>query len=226
MSENNHFIAAAIDGPAGAGKSTIARIAAKELGFIYIDTGAMYRSIGLACMKSNIDVNDAEAVKSILPQTEISIVFKDGEQHILLNGKDVSDEIRTEKVSMSASSVSAIPAVRSFLLELQRSFAKENNVIMDGRDIGTVVLPDAQVKIFLTASPESRARRRTDQLAEKGIEADYKAVLEDIIKRDYNDTHRETAPLKAADDAVLVDTTELTLEQSIAAISQIIKEKL
>ncbi len=226
MSENNHFIAAAIDGPAGAGKSTIARIAAKELGFIYIDTGAMYRSIGLACLKSNIDVNDAEAVKSILPQTEISIVFKDGEQHILLNGKDVSDEIRTEKVSMSASSVSAIPAVRSFLLELQRSFAKENNVIMDGRDIGTVVLPDAQVKIFLTASPESRARRRTDQLAEKGIEADYKAVLEDIIKRDYNDTHRETAPLKAADDAVLVDTTELTLEQSIAAISQIIKEKL
>ncbi len=226
MSENNHFIAAAIDGPAGAGKSTIARIAAKELGFIYIDTGAMYRSIGLACLKSNIDVNDAEAVKSILPQTEISIIFKDGEQHILLNGKDVSDEIRTEKVSMSASSVSAIPAVRSFLLELQRSFAKENNVIMDGRDIGTVVLPDAQVKIFLTASPESRARRRTDQLAEKGIEADYKAVLEDIIKRDYNDTHRETAPLKAADDAVLVDTTELTLEQSIAAISQIIKEKL
>lgn len=226
MSEKEQFIAAAIDGPAGAGKSTIARIAAKELGFIYIDTGAMYRSIGLACLNNNIDVSDSPAVEALLPDIEINIVFRDGEQHILLNGKDVSEEIRTEKVSMAASAVSAIPAVRAFLLELQRSFAKENNVIMDGRDIGTVVLPDAQVKIFLTASPESRARRRTDQLAEKGIKADYQAVLEDIIKRDYNDTHRETAPLKAADDAVLVDTTELTLTQSIAAISQIIKEKL
>ena len=226
MNEKKQFIAAAIDGPAGAGKSTIARTAAKELGFIYIDTGAMYRSIGLACLNKGIDPGDAGAVEALLPDITISIVFKDGEQHIILNGNDVSDDIRTESVSMAASRVSAVPAVRAFLLELQRGFARENNVIMDGRDIGTVVLPDAQVKIFLTASPESRARRRTDQLAEKGIQADYQAVLDDIIKRDYNDTHRETAPLKAADDAVLVDTTELTLPESIDAVTSIIKEKL
>ena len=226
MNEKKQFIAAAIDGPAGAGKSTIARTAAKELGFIYIDTGAMYRSIGLACLNKSIDPGDADAVEALLPDIAISIVFKDGEQHIILNGNDVSDDIRTESVSMAASRVSAVPAVRAFLLELQRGFARENNVIMDGRDIGTVVLPDAQVKIFLTASPESRARRRTDQLAEKGIQADYQAVLDDIIKRDYNDTHRETAPLKAADDAVLVDTTELTLPESIDAVTSIIKEKL
>lgn len=226
MNEKKQFIAAAIDGPAGAGKSTIARTAAKKLGFIYIDTGAMYRSIGLACLNKGIDPGDAGAVEALLPDIAISIVFKDGEQHIILNGNDVSDDIRTESVSMAASRVSAVPAVRAFLLELQRGFARENNVIMDGRDIGTVVLPDAQVKIFLTASPESRARRRTDQLAEKGIQADYQAVLDDIIKRDYNDTHRETAPLKAADDAVLVDTTELTLPESIDAVTSIIKEKL
>ena len=226
MNEKKQFIAAAIDGPAGAGKSTIARTAAKELGFIYIDTGAMYRSIGLACLNKGIDPGDAGAVEALLPDIAISIVFKDGEQHIILNGNDVSDDIRTESVSMAASRVSAVPAVRAFLLELQRGFARENNVIMDGRDIGTVVLPDAQVKIFLTASPESRARRRTDQLAEKGIQADYQAVLDDIIKRDYNDTHRETAPLKPAEGCVMVDTTELDFEQSVEKIISVIKERI
>ena len=220
------MIAVAIDGPAGAGKSTIARKAASELSYIYVDKGAIYRAVGLACTQKKIDPSDSEKVVEMLPETEISIVFFNGEQHVLLDDKDVSSEIRTEKASMTASKVSAIPEVRKFLLDLQRNFAKNDNVVMDGRDIGTVVLPNAQVKIFLTASPETRAKRRVLQLKEKGETADYNTVLADIIQRDYDDSHREIAPLKAADSAVMVDTSELTLEQSIAKIISIIKEHI
>lgn len=220
------MISVAIDGPAGAGKSTIARKAAAELGFIYVDTGAMYRAIGLFCLDNGIAVSDTNAVENALKNIKIEIVFRDGEQRVILCGNDVSEAIRREEVSMAASVVSAIPAVRGFLLELQRGFARTNNVIMDGRDIGTVVLPDAQVKIFLTASPESRAKRRKKQLEEKGMPADYQRILEDIIKRDQNDAERETAPLKLADDGVLVDTTELSLEESIESVKNLIKEKL
>lgn len=220
------MIAVAIDGPAGAGKSTIARAVADELGFIYVDTGALYRTIGLSCIENNIDISDADAVFSVLSKTDINIVFLNGEQRVLLNDKDVSEKIRTEQISMAASTVSAIPEVRKFLLDLQRGFAKTDNVIMDGRDIGTVVLPNAQVKIFLTASPEKRAERRFKQLAEKGIDAEYDDILSDIIKRDYNDSHRKTAPLKPAENSVIIDTTTLTLEQSIKKIADTVKEKI
>lgn len=220
------MISVALDGPAGAGKSTIARRSAAELGFVYIDTGAMYRAIGLAVLKNNIDTGDVEAVKAILPDMSLHLAFENGDQHIYLGDEDVSSDIRTEEVSMAASRVSAIPAVRTFLLELQRGFARESNVIMDGRDIGTVVLPDAQVKIFLTASPEERAKRRTIQLEEKGEKADYETILADIIKRDYNDSHRETAPLRPAADSIIVDTTELDLEQSVNMVVNTIREKI
>ena len=218
------MISVAIDGPAGAGKSTIAKIVSQRLGFIYVDTGAMYRAIALACLKSRADITSEQEVISRLPEIHIEIKFMGGEQKVMLDGEDVSSEIRAEKVSMAASSVSAIPQVRTYLLELQRSFARSYNVIMDGRDIGTVVLPDAAVKIFLTAAPESRAHRRKLQLEEKGVQADYNRILEDIIKRDYNDTHRETAPLKPAQDSFVVDTSELTLEESVEKIIEIIKE--
>ena len=218
------MISVAIDGPAGAGKSTLAKAAAAELGYIYIDTGALYRAVALACIKNEVSIGDEDAVKALLPETDIRLVFFNGEQHILLNDADVSDEIRKENVSMAASKVSAIPDVRAFLLELQRSFAKRDNVIMDGRDIGTVVLPSAQVKIFLTASPEKRARRRVLQLQEKGEQADFDKILFDIVQRDYNDSNRKTAPLKAADDAITLDTSELTLEESVDRIISIIKE--
>ena len=201
------MISVAIDGPAGAGKSSIAKLAAAELGYIYIDTGALYRAIGLFCINQELDIHNKNAVISSLDQIKINITFKNKEQRVILNGRDVSDEIRTEQVSRTASVVSAIPEVRAFLLSLQRSFAEKNNVIMDGRDIGTVVLPNAQVKIFLTASPEERATRRTKQLEEKGITADYEQILKDIIERDYNDSHRETAPL-----------------ESVARITKLIKE--
>ena len=214
----------AIDGPAGAGKSTIAKAAAKELELIYVDTGAMYRTIGLACLDDGISSEDSKAVIEKLKSIVLELKYVDGEQRMILCGKDVSDDIRTERVSMTASVVSKIPEVRAFLLEQQRGFARSDNIIMDGRDIGTVVLPDAQVKIFLTASAESRAKRRTLQLEEKGIEADYDAILEDIRKRDYQDSHREIAPLKAAPDAVVVDTTELTLEGSIEAVIDTIRK--
>jgi len=214
----------AIDGPAGAGKSTIAKAAAKELELIYVDTGAMYRTIGLACLDDGISPENSKAVIEKLKSIVLELKYVDGEQRMILCGKDVSDDIRTERVSMTASVVSKIPEVRAFLLEQQRGFARSDNIIMDGRDIGTVVLPDAQVKIFLTASAESRAKRRTLQLEEKGIEANYDAILEDIRKRDYQDSHREIAPLKAAPDAVVVDTTELTLEGSINAVIQTIRK--
>ena len=220
------MISVAIDGPAGAGKSTIARMIAKKMGYIYMDTGALYRAIGLCCLRLGVNGRDAETVTALLPEIKVSLEFIEGEQRVLMNGEDVSDQIRTEAVSMMASRVSAIPEVRRFLLDLQRDFAREHNVIMDGRDIGTVVLPQAQVKIFLTASPEARAARRERQLTEKGIACSYEAILSDIRQRDYNDSHRETAPLKPAPDAVLVDTTEWTLEESAERIETIIKETL
>ncbi len=219
------MIAVAIDGPAGAGKSTIAKKVSESLGFIYVDTGALYRAVALACINEGVSIGEPEAVKTLLPKIDIRIIFFNGEQHILLNDKDVSEAIRSENVSMAASRVSALPEVRAFLLELQRGFSKTDNVIMDGRDIGTVVLPNAQVKIFLTASPEIRARRRMLQLQEKGMEADFDKILFDIVQRDYNDTHRETAPLKAAESAVTVDTTGLALDEVVEKITAIIKER-
>ncbi|MBQ8572238.1 MAG: (d)CMP kinase [Ruminococcus sp.] len=218
-------IAVAIDGPAGAGKSTIARAAAASLGFIYVDTGALYRSIGLNALRKGVDLADSTAIEKSLEGLEVELSFDDnGAQIVLLNGEDVSSLIRTPEVSMSASKVSAVPAVRAFLLDLQRNMAKTQSVIMDGRDIGTVVLPDAQVKIFLTASPEIRAKRRYDELIEKGQDVKYEDVLADVIERDYNDSHREIAPLKPADDSKLADTSGLTLEESIELIINIIKE--
>ncbi len=218
-------IAVAIDGPAGAGKSTIARAAAAKLGFIYVDTGALYRSIGLNALRSGIDLTDTKAIEDSLNGLKVELAFDaQGAQVVLLNGEDVSSLIRTPEVSMSASKVSAVPAVRAFLLDLQRNMAKTQSVIMDGRDIGTVVLPDAQVKIFLTASPEIRAKRRFDELVEKGQEVKYEDVLADVIERDYNDSHREIAPLKPAEDSKLADTSGLTLEESISLIINIIKE--
>ncbi len=218
--------AVAIDGPAGAGKSTISRKVAEGLGFIYVDTGALYRAIGYYVLSKGADVSDETAVMGLLAGVEISLRFVDTEQRVFLGGRDITGKIRTEAVSMAASAVSALPAVRAYLLELQRSLARENNVVMDGRDIGTVVLPDADVKIFLTASPEERARRRYEELVSKGVSADYEAVLSDLKKRDYDDSHRSIAPLKAADDAVIVDTTGNTLQQSIEQLTKIAKDNL
>ena len=220
-------IAIAIDGPAGAGKSTIAKLCAKELKFIYVDTGALYRAIGLCAFRNNIGSKDANAILQMLKDIKVELAFNDKkEQIVLLNGEDVSGFIRTPEISMYASDVSAIPQVRAFLLELQRNMAKTNNVIMDGRDIGTVVLPDAQIKIFLTASPQVRAKRRYDELIEKGMDVNYDDILSDVITRDYNDSHREIAPLKPAEDSVIVDTSELNLEQSVSKMISIMKERM
>ena len=216
----------AIDGPAGAGKSTLSRKAAKALGFIYVDTGALYRAVGLKFLKSGADEKLECDIEDILSDTKVDIRFIDNEQHVFLDDNDVNDEIRTPKASMMASAVSAKPPVRAFLLEMQRLLAKENNVVMDGRDIGTVVLPDATVKIFLTASAEIRAQRRYKELIEKGSEVTYDEVYEDMLKRDYNDTHRPIAPLKQADDAVLADTSECTFDESLELIFSIVKERL
>ena len=216
----------AIDGPAGAGKSTIARRAAAELGFIYVDTGALYRSVAYYCISQGADVNASENVEKLLPDITPELRFIDGVQHVFVNGGDVSDRIRTPEVSMAASKVSAIPAVRAFLFDLQKKIARENNVIMDGRDIGTVVLPDADLKIFLTASPEARADRRYKELEGKPDAPSYEKVLADIIKRDRDDSTRAVSPLKMAEDAVLCDTTELSLEESVEKIISMIKEIL
>ncbi len=213
----------AIDGPAGAGKSTIAKMVSAELGYIYVDTGAMYRAVALYLTENNIPDEDIEKA---VEKVEVSLKFVDGAQRVYLGDRDVSELIRTPEISMAASRTSAIPAVRARLFDLQQKLARENNIIMDGRDIGTVVLPNADVKIFLTASAEERANRRYKELSEKPDCPSYDEILKDIIQRDYNDMHRETAPLKQADDAVLVDTTELTLEQSAARISEIIKERV
>ncbi len=213
----------AIDGPAGAGKSTIAKMVSADMGYIYVDTGAMYRAVALYLTENNIPDKDIE---KHIGNVEVSLKFVDGVQRVYLGDRDVSDLIRTPEISMAASRTSAIPAVRARLFDLQQKLARENNIIMDGRDIGTVVLPDADVKIFLTASAEERANRRFQELSEKPDCPTYEEILKDIIQRDYNDMNRETAPLKQAEDAVLVDTTELTLEQSAARIAEIIKERV
>ncbi|MGN0633325.1 MAG: (d)CMP kinase [Oscillospiraceae bacterium] len=203
----------ALDGPSGAGKSTIARLAAQRLGYLYVDTGAMYRSIAYNAISKGADVNDAEQVVKTLEGLSVELAHKDGVQAVLVNGEDVSDKIRTPEISMGASAVSKLPEVRAFLLDTQRNIAAQNDIIMDGRDIGTVVLPDAQVKIFLTASAEERANRRFKELSEKGDPSTYEEVLADINQRDYNDTHRDIAPLKQADDAYLLDSTEMTIDE-------------
>ncbi len=218
------MISVAIDGPAGAGKSTIAKMLAKKLGYIYVDTGALYRTVGLAFSRMGCDKELNCDIESVLESVDVTIKFKDGTQHVFLNGEDVSDEIRTPNASMMASVVSAKPQVRAFLLDMQRKLARENNVIMDGRDIGTVVLPDAQVKIFLTASAEVRAKRRFDELILKDKNTLYEDVLRDMKERDYNDSHREIAPLKPAKDSVTVDTSHMTLEESADALYKIVKE--
>ena len=212
----------AIDGPAGAGKSTLAKALAKKIGYIYVDTGAIYRCVGLYALENGISPRDIPAVEACLPNVEISLSYDEtGSQRMHLCGKDVTDHIRTPEVSMAASAVSAIPAVRAFLLEMQRDMARRYNVIMDGRDIGTVVLPNADVKVFLTASPEARAKRRYLELQAKGDGATYEEVLRDMEKRDRDDSTRAAAPLKAAEDAVLLDTTSYTLEESIALLEKI-----
>jgi len=218
--------AVAIDGPAGAGKSTISREAAKQLGFLYVDTGALYRTVALDMIRNNIDVSDKTAVCARLPMIKVAFGYENGEQQVYLNDENVSGQIRTPQVSSAASTVSAIGEVRQFLFEQQQNIAKENNIIMDGRDIGTVVLPNAQVKIFLTADVKERARRRFVELQEKNDPATFDEVLEDMKQRDYNDTHRPVAPLRQAEDAVLVDTTELDYNGSVAAILAVIKEKI
>lgn len=219
------MISIAIDGPSGAGKSTLARSLAQKLGYVYVDTGAMYRSIGLFALKSGVAPSDAAGVEGLLSACKLSLCYRDGVQRILLNNVDVSDEIRTEQVSMAASQVSAYPAVRAFLLETQRSLAREQSVVMDGRDIGTVVLPNAQVKIFLTADDEVRARRRYEELCAKGDSVTYEEVLADVRQRDYNDTHRTAAPLRQAEDAVLVDTSDCGLEESLARLLKVVQQK-
>lgn len=218
------MINVAIDGPAGAGKSTIAKAAAKELGYIYVDTGALYRTIALSAVRSGAIDNDDEII-NMLDSIDVKLGFADdGTQCVYLNGEDVSSDIRTSEISMGASKVSAIPKVREFLLDLQRDIAKENNVIMDGRDIATVVLPDANPKIFLFASPECRAERRYKELIEKGEQVSFEEVLADVNQRDYQDSHRDIAPLKPTAESVMADTSSLTLDESIELIINTIKE--
>ena len=220
------MFAIAIDGPAGAGKSSAAKAAAKKLGFIYVDTGALYRTVSLYMFKNGIEISDPEAVAAALPQVKISLKFEEDGQHVILGDEDVSQQIRTPEVSMGASKISAIRKVREILYDLQLDLAAKNNVLMDGRDIGTVVLPHAQVKIFLTASAEERARRRCLELEQKGTPQPYEEVLEDIRKRDYQDSHREIAPLVPAEDAVIVDTSDCDLEGAVERILQIVYKKL
>lgn len=221
------MINVAIDGPAGAGKSTISRAAAKELGFIYIDTGALYRTVGLNALRKGTDIENPQSIASMLTDDlKVELRFIDGEQKMFLNGEDVSADIRTPEASMAASRVSAVPAVREYLFDLQKKLASENDCVMDGRDIGTVVLPDAKVKIFLTASPESRAKRRYDELIQKGMDVKFEDVLADMKERDYNDSHRAIAPLKPADDAILLDTSGFELEKSVALIIKTIKDNI
>ena len=219
------MISVAIAGPSGAGKSTLAKRLAKEMGFVYVDTGAMYRSIGLYALRAGKDPKDAAAVEALLPRITLTLAIVDGAQHIYLNGEDVTTAIRAEEVGMAASAVSGHPAVRAFLLQQQRDLAAARNVLMDGRDIGTVVLPNATVKVFLTAAPEARARRRYKELVEKGQTPQFETVLADIQQRDYQDSHRAAAPLKQAEDAVLLDTSELDFEQSYEAMRAIIRQK-
>lgn len=216
----------AIDGPAGAGKSTLARAAARRLGFIYVDTGALYRAVALYVLEQGIDMYDAVAISAVLPMMDVELKYVDGEQRVYLCGENVSGAIRSPEVSKAASAVSALVSVRQYLLDLQHSIAEANDVIMDGRDIGTVILPNAQVKIFLTASAEERARRRYNELREKGLDIDYDVVLDEVNQRDYNDSHREASPLKPAEDSIIVDTTGLTLAESEDLLCKTITDKL
>ena len=220
------MVSIAIDGPGGAGKSTIAKALAKKLGYIYVDTGALYRAIGLYMLNSGVDTKDKLNVPTKLAEINVELKYIDGVQKVILCGGDVSSEIRKPEVSMAASDVSAIGEVRAFLLELQRDMARKNNVIMDGRDIGTVVLPNAEIKIFLTASAEERAMRRYKELVEKGVVVEYETVLKELNERDYQDSHREIAPLKPADDAELIDTTGYNLEQSVDMLAKFVTKRL
>lgn len=214
----------AIDGPGGAGKSTIARAVAAELGFIYVDTGALYRAVGLNALRHGIDTRNIDGIVKMLDETDVSLSFVAGEQRVMLNGEDVSTAIRLPEASMAASNVSAIPAVRQFLFDLQRKIAEENNCLMDGRDIGSVVLPNADLKLFMTASPETRAQRRFDELKAKGEDVKYSEILDELNKRDYQDSHREIAPLKQAEDAILFDTSDLSFDEVKNKLIGMIKE--
>ena len=216
----------ALDGPSGAGKSTIAKKLSSELGFVYVDTGAMYRTVGLYCLQNGVDINDQDAVAAVLPSVKIELKYVDGEQKVILNGVDVSKEIRLNEVSMAASKTSAYKAVRAFLLDTQRNMAKTQSVIMDGRDIGTVVLPDAEIKIFIVGDATVRAKRRHAELLEKGQNISLQEVLEDIITRDHNDTNRAEAPLKQAKDAVLLDTTYKNFDEAYESVLEIVKSKM
>ena len=216
----------ALDGPSGAGKSTVAKALAKKLGVIYVDTGALYRTIGLYTKQSGVGMHDTERIKELLPEITLGMEFANGEQIVKLNGVNVGDTIRTGEIAMYASSVSAIPEVRAFLLETQRKIARENSVVMDGRDIGTVILPDAEVKIFMFASPEARAERRYKELIAKGENCTYESVLEDIKLRDHNDSTRATAPAIPAEDAVMLDNSGLDIDGTVDAVIEIINSKV
>ncbi|MBQ2618799.1 MAG: (d)CMP kinase [Oscillospiraceae bacterium] len=225
--EQSRHMAVALDGPSAAGKSTLARAAARRFGFLYVDTGAIYRSVGLAACRAGIDPKDTAAVMELLPGLRIDMAYDErGVQRMLLDGEDVSEEIRRPEISLYASDVSAHPEVRAFLMEMQRDLARRHSVVMDGRDIGTVVLPDAELKVFLTASAAARARRRWLELREKGIETDPEEVRQDIAYRDQQDTRRAAAPLRPAEDAVFLDTSELSLEQSVEALCGLIREAM
>ena len=214
----------AIDGPAGAGKSTIAKLISKEMGYIYVDTGAMYRAMAVYFTKNNIDPDDENAINAAVDNVDISIEYQNGEQQVILNGENVTGLLRTEETGNMASRTSKYKEVRSKLVELQRQLAKTSDVVMDGRDIGTCVLPDAQVKIYLTASSATRAKRRYDELTEKGVSCDLAEIEKDIIDRDYRDMHRETSPLRQAEDAVLVDSSEMNIDEVVDAIYQVYSE--
>ncbi|MBQ3755242.1 MAG: (d)CMP kinase [Clostridia bacterium] len=216
----------AIDGPAGAGKSTIAKAVAKSLNIIYLDTGAMYRATAYFALQNNIAVNDADAVSKMFENFNMDIVYEDGTQQIYVNGLNTTPYLREHYMSKAASDISALPVVRYKMVDLQREFAKTHDVVLDGRDIGTFVLPDANCKFFMTATPEERANRRFKELQEKGQEVDYDQLLKDIIQRDYNDSHREVAPLKQADDAVLLDTTNMSIDEVIEAVKKVVAEKV
>ncbi len=220
------MIKIAIDGPGGAGKSTVAKALAAKLGIVYVDTGALYRTVGYYVKQKGIDPKDAEAVTACLPEINIEVKYENGVQNVYLNGENPKDAIRTPEMSMYASAVSAIGSVRAFLLETQKDIARKNSVVMDGRDIGTVILPDAEVKIFMTASAECRAKRRYDELCAKGISAKYEDVLAEMNERDHNDSTREIAPATAAPDAVLFDNSGMTPDETVDAVIDIINNKV
>ena len=219
------MIKIALDGPSGAGKSTVAKALARELGVVYVDTGALYRTVGYFVRQNNADPKDPEAVAALLDKIHIEIKYVDGSQHVYLNGEDLGDKIRTPEMSMYASAVSAIPAVRAFLLDTQRDIARKNSVVMDGRDIGTVILPDAEVKVFMVASAEARARRRYKELILKGENVQYETVLAEMIERDNNDKNRDIAPAVPADDAVIMDNSEMSIEDNVQAVIELINER-